>query len=201
MSHYFNSSNPDCAFDIYKHLSHTLKTSNAFARPIIIMCIGSDRSTGDSLGPMIGYKLSKYVYKNVYIWGTLHDPVHAANLTTSIEEIFRTYNNPYIIAIDASLGKSNHIGYITVGTGPLKPGLGVKKRLPEVGDIHITGIVNVTGNMNSILLQTTRLSYIMTIADVISTAIVNTMCSNERLNAYPYMLPSPDQSYQQYRIS
>ncbi len=201
MAHYFDSNNPDCAFNMYRHLSDTLRHSKAFTHPIIIMCIGSDRSTGDSLGPMVGYKLSKYTYKNVYIWGTLHEPVHATNLEHALATIKSTYVDPYIIAIDASLGKCDHIGYITIGTGPLKPGLGVKKRLPEVGDIHITGIVNTSSNMNNILLQTTRLSYIMTIADAISSAIVSTMCSNQRLSAYPYTPPLPDQQFQQYRIS
>ncbi|MBQ4284402.1 MAG: spore protease YyaC, partial [Lachnospira sp.] len=138
---------------------------------------------------------------NVHIYGTLHEPVHAANLEQAIKNVSATYRNPYIIAIDASLGQRNHIGYITLGTGPLKPGLGVQKKLPEVGDIHITGIVNTFGNMNNVLLQTTRLSYIMTIADAVSTAIINTMCSLERLSVYPYMQPSPDQPFQQYRIS
>ncbi len=201
MAYYFDSNNPDCAFHIYRHLSTILEMHHAFDKTIIIMCIGSDRSTGDSLGPMIGYKLSKYSYKNVYIWGTLHAPVHAANLKENIREIHTIYNNPFIIAIDASLGSLEHIGHITVGKGPLKPGLGVKKRLPEIGDIHITGIVNTSSNMSNLLLQTTRLSNIMTMADVISTAIVNTMCGNERLSVYPYMLPWPDQPYQQYRIS
>lgn len=201
MAHYFNTHNPDCAFHMYKELSAQLTKANAFARPIIFMCIGSDRSTGDSLGPMIGYKLSKYTFINVYIYGTLHSPVHAANLSETISLIYENYNNPFIIAVDASLGKQDHIGYITLSDGPLKPGLGVKKKLPEVGDIHITGIVNTAGNMNNVLLQTTRLSNIMTIADVISVAIVNTMCSNERLSAYPYMQPWPDQWSPQSRIS
>ena len=38
---------------------------------------------------------------------------------------------------------------MTLGSGPLKPGLGVKKKLPEVGDLHITGIVNSSHDMES----------------------------------------------------
>ena len=77
----------------------------------------------------------------------------------------------FIIAIDASLGREEHIGLITLGEGPLKPGLGVKKKLPEVGAVHITGIVNSSSNSNHSILQTTRLYLIIQLADVIFNAL------------------------------
>ena len=83
----------------------------------------------------------------------------------------KTFDNPFIIAIDASLGKEDHIGMMTLGSGPLKPGLGVKKKLPEVGDLHITGIVKSSHDMESSTLQTTRLSIIFQIADAIVLAL------------------------------
>ena len=46
-----------------------------------------------------------------------------------------------IVAVDASVGRSEHVGCITLGKGALRPGLGVCKELQEVGDIFITGIV------------------------------------------------------------
>lgn len=62
-----------------------------------------------------------------YVYGDLTHPVHAANLARYMECINQTFINPYIIAIDASLGRKDHVGLITLGTGPLRPGLGVKK--------------------------------------------------------------------------
>ncbi|MEC3859636.1 spore protease YyaC, partial [Bacillus sp. WOD8 KX774193] len=76
-----------------------------------------------------------------YIYGDLMHPVHAGNLQLYIDKINETFVDPFIIAIDASLGREEHIGLITLGEGPLKPGLGVKKKLPEVGAVHLTGIV------------------------------------------------------------
>ena len=101
----------------------------------------------------------------------LTHPVHAANLSKYIECINQTFINPYIIAVDASLGRKDHVGLITLGAGPLRPGLGVKKKLPEVGDIHITGIVNSSREMEFSTLQTTRLSIIFQIADAIVLAL------------------------------
>jgi putative sporulation protein YyaC len=47
----------------------------------------------------------------------------------------------------------------------------VNKSLPEVGNIHITGIVNVSGFMEYFVLQNTRLSLVMNMAEIISTSI------------------------------
>jgi putative sporulation protein YyaC len=47
------------------------------------------------------------------------------------------------------------------------PGAGVNKDLPPVGQLHITGIVNVGGYMEYMILQNTRLNLVMRLADVI----------------------------------
>ncbi len=140
---------------------------------IVLLCIGTDRSTGDSLGPLTGYKMKKVLgrFDNVHIYGTLDFPVHAKNLEDHIDSINKTHNNPFIIAIDACLGKMDRVGYLTVSNGPIKPGAGVKKNLPPVGDIHITGIVNLGGFMEYIVLQNTRLSLVMNMAETISSAV------------------------------
>ena len=169
---YFNSGEAGTAYQLGCTLSELIKEQIRTSRNIIFLCIGSDRATGDCLGPIIGYKLSKYKkHPNIHIYGTLEDPVHAKNLKETMNIIYQTHEDPFIIAIDASLGKSNHIGYITLGEGPLRPGAGVDKELPEVGDIFITGIVNFSGLLDHMLLQTTRLNVVMAMADQISLAI------------------------------
>lgn len=169
---YFNATAIKATYELKNALLQMFEQHNVDSRKIIILCVGSDRSTGDSLGPLIGYKLEKYRLRNVEIWGTLNNPVHAANLSEKVKEIFEKNDNPFILAIDASLGSQDHIGFITLANGPLKPGLGVNKQLPNVGDIHITGIVNFSGMMESLLLQTTRLSMVMQLADTISKALL-----------------------------
>ena len=171
-SSYFNVKDKNAASDLKNRLAEFFRYYSLKKSDIIILCIGSDRSTGDSLGPLIGYKLEKYNIPGVHIYGTLKNPVHAANLSENLENIKKSYQDPFIVAIDASLGTREHIGYITLGNGPLHPGLGVNKTLPTVGDIHITGIVNFSGMMESLLLQTTRLSNVMMLADTISSAIL-----------------------------
>ena len=136
---------------------------------IAFVCIGSDRSTGDCYGPLVGFTLSKCRIYDFDIYGTIYNPVHAQNLTDTMNKI--NNNNTLVIAVDSSLGSSKHIGFINIGYGGIKPGLGVSKDLPEVGDIYITGIVNISGFMPTLVLQSTRLGLVYSMAEITSYAI------------------------------
>lgn len=147
---------------------------------IIILCIGTDRATGDSLGPLIGHKLQNLDYPMVHVLGTLENPVHAKNLEKTIGSIQEEFENPLIIAIDACLGKLEHIGLVGFGRGTIKPGAGVNKTLPEVGDYFITGIVNFSGVMDMVILQNTRLHLVMKMADYITFALKSALWKYNR---------------------
>ncbi len=140
-------------------------------RDLVIVCIGTDRSTGDSLGPLIGSKLESMNLKRFHIYGTLEKPVHAVNLEERIAEVKEKHSRPFILAIDACLGRMNSVGKITLAEGPVQPGAAVQKKLPSIGDIHMTGIVNVGGMMEYFVLQNTRLHTVMQMADTIAKTI------------------------------
>lgn len=142
--------------------------------PIVLVCIGTDRSTGDSLGPLVGSKLSERGLENFNVFGTLEEPVHALNLEETLVSIQKQYVQPFVIALDACLGKAQSIGAISVGQGPSKPGAAMNKKLPPVGNIHIHGVVNIQGFMEFFVLQNTRLNLVMKMADVIAAGIQKT---------------------------
>jgi putative sporulation protein YyaC len=153
--------------DIAAGIRAIMLTAKGSSCAIVVLCIGTDRSTGDALGPLTGSKLrSLYLYPHVY--GTLDEPVHAANLPEVMSGIRQTFSQPYIIAVDACLGKLENVGYVSLGYGPLKPGAAVNKDLPAVGDAYITGIVNVGGFMEHMVLQSTRLNLVVKMADAIA---------------------------------
>ena len=180
--HYYDSSQPLASYKFAEELSSLLQKLCSPGHTLVFLCIGSDRATGDCLGPILGYKLSRFRLPNSVVYGTLEHPVHAKNLGEVITEIYSHITRPFIIAIDASLGKTNHVGYYTLNPGPLKPGAGVNKSLPEVGDITITGIVNFSGFLDQMLLQTTRLNIVMQLADRIFDGICHCLRKNRTVS-------------------
>ena len=97
-----------------------------------------------------------------------------------MERIACECEKPFIVAIDACLGNINHVGCIGIGEGSIRPGAGVNKNLKPVGDMYITGIVNFGGFMDFLILQNTRLSVVMKIADVVSAGIRYVMSKLEK---------------------
>jgi putative sporulation protein YyaC len=152
-------------------------------RPIVIVCIGTDRSTGDALGPLTGSFLQEAGLKLFHVFGTLEEPVHAMNLDKVLHSIETTFHHPFIIGIDACLGRLASIGEIKVHSGPVKPGAGVHKKLPEVGHASITGIVNIAGHMEFVVLQNTRLNLVMKLAKQISGALIEAdrICAKKQM--------------------
>ncbi len=167
---YYNAFEQGADLELNRGIRNTLNKEHASINDIVVLCIGTDRATGDCLGPLVGEHL-KNVLPEIPVYGTLEKPVHALNLEQTVQTIYAEHPQPYIIAIDASLGIPEHIGYATLSQNPLIPGKGVNKKLPAIGHLSITGIVNVTGFPNSILLQSTRLHTVMTLANCISNAI------------------------------
>lgn len=152
-------------------------------REIVIVCIGTDRSTGDALGPLVGTHLSKYRSSFMHIYGSIAEPVHALNLKQTIEDINDKYENPFIIGIDACLGQAANVGFIQANLGPVKPGAGVNKDLPPVGHMHITGVVNVGGFMEYFVLQNTRLHLVMSMSEIISQCLYHAIAKHYRNHA------------------
>lgn len=176
------SKEQDCMYKLRDDLSIRLYKILKTKRPIIFLCIGTDRSTGDSLGPLVGEKLKSLISDKFIIYGTLESPVHAKNLNEILNEIHNKYTYPYIIAIDACLGKIDSIGNIIIDNTPITPGAAMNKKLPKVGDLSITGIVNVSGALEFMVLQNTRLYTVMHLANTIAYgihhSILKTMGSN-----------------------
>lgn len=170
---YFNSGDSfeaeTCARTLHQLIKDTIREQRK--QGVVFLCIGTDRSTGDSLGPLIGYKLKEQCIRGASIVGTLDRPVHAMNLEHAMMMVDLKYPNHVVVAVDASVGSQDHVGYITLGRGALRPGLGVKKDLREVGDIFITGIVGGYGNHDPLMLQSVRLAVVMQMADCICDSI------------------------------
>ncbi len=175
MIHYYDPGENHSLLEFTNTLQKLLNKHGGNEREIVLVCIGSDRATGDCLGPIVGHKLHlherHFKKSGFHLYGTLEKPIHAKNLETTMSFIQTYHPSALVIAIDASLGIADHVGYITLGEGSLCPGVGVDKNLPQVGDIFITGIVNLSGFGSQMLLQTTHLNLVMQLADFISVGL------------------------------
>jgi putative sporulation protein YyaC len=145
----------------------SIRQSGVDASGLLFLCIGTDRSTGDSLGPLVGTMLEEAGYPNVL--GTLEHPLDASNMQ---ERLLGMLAGKRTIAIDACLGQAVSLASYQVSNQPMVPGKSVGKSLPPVGDYSIAAIVNVDGGNKYLLLQSTSLYRVITMAKEIVTAIL-----------------------------
>lgn len=133
---------------------------------VAFLCIGTDRSTGDSLGPLVGTMLEEKGFKNVF--GTLKDPCDSDRLPQVLSSLEHLGT---IIAVDACLGKPDNVGAFLVKEGPLVPARSVNRGFAPVGDYSIAGVVNAASLKPYWTLQSTSLYRVMEMAGQIAGAI------------------------------
>lgn len=183
--YYINGKCPDADTRLALQLQTMLAGLGVSGFPVIL-CIGTDRVTGDSLGPLAGSFLEAYgAFHPLTVYGTLDAPIHALNLSRNLRRIKNKHPLRPILAVDASLGARRHVGYITLGRGSLAPGAGVQKNLEPVGDLFITGIINAASSGGQLALQNTRLAPVARLACCIARGIL------EACATVPPGLPEP----------
>lgn len=129
-------SEPEAVSELAKALSICLPGEGE----VVFICIGTDKNILDCLGPMAGTMIKENA-PELTVYGTLEDPIHALNITRALHGIRSRHPGALEVAIDASAGKAEEVGVIQVKMGSLDPGKAVRKRLPPVGDLSVTGVV------------------------------------------------------------
>jgi putative sporulation protein YyaC len=127
---------------------------------VVFVCIGSDLSIGDSLGPLVGTELEDLGY---HVIGTLNDPLHGLNLKDRLKTEL-TGQKKTVVAIDACIGDKRAVGGFEVRRGPIHPGKGLGKKLTKVGDYSIAGIVSSESPFDFFHDQAIHLSFIISMA-------------------------------------
>lgn len=164
------------------NLLKTLTSLVANHHEIVIVCVGTDRVSGDSLGPLVGTLLMEECrYAKVY--GTLCNPVHAQNLKETIIHLETQHPEAFVIAVDACLGRAGNVEKIIMMKKPLKPGTGVNKDLPEIGHVTIQGIVNIGGFMPHLVIQNTRMNTIYNMSRVIAGTLAQTIIAHRNFTS------------------
>lgn len=143
----------------------------ALGKQPIVLCIGSDRVTGDCLGPIVGQML---VERNAdaFVYGTLTRPVTALNLADAISHIQSVHDGKKVLAIDSSVGRLADVGRIRVAFGSIAPGSADGKKLPKVGDVSITATVT---DPRKTPLSAVRLGTVYALANEIANRILKSL--------------------------
>jgi putative sporulation protein YyaC len=145
--------------DLYQVLPAGLKKDH-----VVFVCIGSDLSIGDSLGPIVGSELEDLGFTVI---GTLKYPLHGLNLRDRLKTELALIGDKTVIAIDACIGAKSSVGGFEVRKGPVHPGKGLGKKLMKIGDYSIAGIVSSQSPFDFFHDQVIHLSFVMDMAKVI----------------------------------
>lgn len=174
----------DYSFNLYNAMAQegiclSLKKLLPTFRMPVILCIGSDLSVGDSLGPVTGTKIKEKLRGlDCYVYGTLSKPITAHEVKYMNEFLRSTHPDSPIIAVDAAVGLAGDIGLIKLAKRAIKPGSGANKKLSKVGDVSVMGIVAEHSVFNYSLFSSTRLNIIYKMAEIISEGIVTFILEN-----------------------
>lgn len=106
-------------------------------KQVVIACIGTDLCIADSYGPLVGTLLREADLKNIIVYGTLDNPIHALNVNKISQDIMTKHKNDIVIAIDACISKDKHLHDILYQKKPICPGKGNNKKLSEIGHVAI----------------------------------------------------------------
>ena len=148
-------------------------TENKIYSHVIFLCVGTDRITGDSFGPIVGHKLKRLYedVRNIEVIGNLNNTVCDTNIDCVMQNIRENFQNPFIIAIDSALSTRENVGRIIVEDRGIYLGQGLGKNKMRIGDMSIKGVVaRNSGNArcNLQLLQNVSLGFVLDMAETVS---------------------------------
>ena len=107
-------------------------------REAVVLAVGSDRVTGDCLGPLVGHMLAG---SGAAVYGTLTAPVTALSVTETYETIKKRHPGAAVDAVDSAVGSDGEVGRIKIFPRGIRPAAAVGRTLPGVGDISVVGVV------------------------------------------------------------
>ncbi len=137
---------------------------------LVFVFIGTDSNIGDSLAPLSATLINLNV-GNIFTYGNLTHPITAKEVPFIAQYIKKAHPDSTVVVVDAAVGKKWDVGRVKVQKTGLKPGLGVDKDLPMVGDLSIIGVVGEKADFKRGFLTDIRLSSIYKMATNVAKGI------------------------------
>jgi len=177
MRQFVHYEDKDCVKKVTEHIQSLVFNDCQDDNIRVILCIGSMKYIGDSIGPKVGSYLERnkaYCKNTFYVYGTEKKPVTALNYEKVVKKISK--KKPFIITVDSSLGTSESNECIVVMDEPLKPGIGVGKTTKEVGHVTICAVVGIRSLFDEInydVISKTDENKINRMVNIIGLSLIN----------------------------
>lgn len=151
---------------------------------LAILCVGTNKIIGDSIGPIIGSNLKHMENDFMHVFGTTCNPLDFYNARNIINNLYENYEKPYIITIDAALSDKNRKGEIVLNKGFIKIGKALDRSICFYSNTNINCVVGknseyANNNLEELLNADEKRVYEM--SKIVSTGIKNVL---KKVNIY-----------------
>ena len=149
---------------------------------LLFLCIGSEKISGDCIGPIVG-TLLKEKYRIPYpVLGTEDNSVNGANIRAYRDNIKKYFPDYKIIAVDSAVGDDKDLWTLKIREGGVRAGGALNPSVEYYGEVGILAVVgSKSGNVLDNLLSAPY-SKIVDCAERIAKTIVKAFAP-ERLKA------------------
>ena len=113
----------------------------------VVLCIGTMRVTGDSVGPRVG-DILKARGVNCFVYGDSVSNINARKLDVYQNLIEVCHKADIVIAVDAALGEKADVGRVKITKCGLYPGRALGRKSKSLGDIGVLAVVGEKGEDN-----------------------------------------------------
>ena len=134
------------------------------------LCIGTDKITGDALGPIVGSNIENFIISkkidNVKVKGNLENPLCNKNINE-----YKNIDDSITILVDAAVSNSYEVGNIIVEENSTKIRYALKdmKKIPADISVKVVVSKNLEDEyLNFFMLQNIKLGTIIKLSEIVS---------------------------------
>ncbi len=149
----------------------------------VVVCIGTPKVVGDSLGPLVGDILKKRETK-AFVYGDKSRSVTALNFREYSAFINKKHPRSLVIAVDAGLSSDGDVGDIKLSTTGVCPGGALSKTLGKIGNIGVLGIVGRAGEENMTTLVNVKKELVESLALAVAEKVEHIIARAQLLSVF-----------------
>ena len=181
----FEKSNREFSYDLANIL---LKKE----KPLLILCVGSNKIVWDSIGSITGQLLKQYYKVDITILGDMNFPITHKNIENTLNTIHTKYFDYNILIIDSTIATIENLYNINLNNhGLYIDSLSAKR---YIGDISISSNTWLYGLHKFIITPTLEKQTVFRIANFIACGIFNALKIVNKIKNF-------EQKYSNYKKS